>query len=130
MGLGLKADAQRDIDQRSFGIAQQLLRALDPSLQDEIVWSHAGTCSELGSEMHAGKAGGGRHVCQGDATGQMSIDMVRNPLHSPVLKRCAAAARSGTLGRRYRRGDIALHRNEDKNPVEGQSDGGMLGQLN
>ena len=78
MGLGLKADAQRDIDQRQFGLAEQLLGALDSSLQDEVVWPH--------------------DVGQGDSTGQVGIDMVRDPLHSPFLKRCAAAARSGTLG--------------------------------
>jgi hypothetical protein len=54
MGLGLKADAQRDIDQRQFGIAQQLLGALDPSLQDEVVRPHAAGRAELGSEVHAG----------------------------------------------------------------------------
>ena len=98
MGLDLKADAQRDIDQRQFGLAEQLLGALDSSLQDEVVWPHAGGCAELGSEVHAGKPGGGGHVGQGDSTGQVGIDMVRDPLHSPFLKRCAAAARSGTLG--------------------------------
>jgi hypothetical protein len=56
--------------------------------------------------------------------------MVRDPLHPPLLKwRAAAARRRQTLYQTYRCGDIALHRNEDEHPVEGDSDG-MWSQMN
>jgi hypothetical protein len=54
----------------------------------------------------------------------MSFDMVRDPLHPPLLKwRAAAARRRRTLGRIYRCGDVALHRNQDEHSIKGDSDG-------
>jgi hypothetical protein len=93
MGLCLKADAQRDIDQRPFGIAQQLAGAVDPAPQDEIVRSHPHGSPELGSKMHAGEAGGRRHVGQGDAAGEMAVDVVEDPFQPPLLERRATASR-------------------------------------
>jgi hypothetical protein len=54
-GPRLKADAQRDIDQRQFGIEQQLLARLDLSLQDGVPGGRMSVAAELGSEVHAGE---------------------------------------------------------------------------
>jgi hypothetical protein len=130
MGLRLEADAQRDIDERQFGIAQQLAGAVDPALQDEVVRPHPCGHPELGGKVHAGEAGGGCHVGQGDAAGEMAVDKVDDPFQPPLLKRRATASRRRqNLGLIDRCGAIVLHRDQDEHPIEGDPDG-MLRQLN
>lgn len=52
MRLGLKADAQRDVNERRARLSEQLLRPLDPPAENELMRTNARGEAELRGEVH------------------------------------------------------------------------------
>jgi hypothetical protein len=119
--LRLKADAERNLDQRQIRIAQQLARPIDAPAQDVIMRPHAKGRTKLSGKVHARQSSRCRKIGQPDWIANMTVDELDNPLQAPFLQRSGPSAGVRGRGRaKHRRGTkcgVQLHRLRSSNGV-------------
>jgi starvation-inducible DNA-binding protein len=113
VGLSLEANTEGDVDKRKAAVPQHFLRALDSPVQDEVVRAGARRYPELRGEVHPGPARSARQVGKRDARCKMGIDVVDDPLQTPLRK----GRRAATGGRQ-----IAMAAHAEEPREDGQAE--------